>query len=103
MSEPRVVLILLVLMSLGLPLIVPADDVPETPYDESDALPYEGTPVFSIVVPHVVVPETRKARSALYVGSGAVSSSTNVRINGEDAAGSPEGRDALALLCTLRC
>jgi hypothetical protein len=103
MREPRVVLILLVIMSFGLSLMVPAEDVPETPYDESEALPYESTPAFSIVVPHAVVSETRRARSALYLGSSPVSSSTNVRINGKDAAGSPQGRDALALLCTLRC
>jgi hypothetical protein len=95
--------ILLVLMSFGLSLAVPAEDVPETSYDESEALPYESTPVFSIVVARAVVSETRDARSALYLESGAVSSSTNVGINGKDAAGSPQGRDALALLCTLRC
>jgi hypothetical protein len=103
MREPRVVLILLVLMFFGLSLALPLEDVPETPYDESEALPYEGTPVFSIVVTREVVPETRDARSALYLGSGAVSSFINVGINGEDAAGSPPGRDALAFLCTLRC
>ena len=31
--------------------VLPAVDVPETPYDESEALPYEGTPLFSIVAP----------------------------------------------------
>ena len=100
MRDPRVVLILLVLMSFGLSLMVPAEDVTATPYDESEALPYESTPVFSIVVARAVSAETR---DALYLGSGALFLSTTARINGKDAAASPQVRDALALLCTLRC
>ena len=44
------VLILFVLLGFGVSLAVPAEDVPETAYDESEALPYEGTPLFSIVL-----------------------------------------------------
>jgi len=51
MRTPRSALVILLLLGFGLPLAVPAEDVPETPYDESEALPYERTPLFSIAVP----------------------------------------------------
>lgn len=51
MRERRLVLVLLLIVTLGLSLAIQAEDIPETPYDESEALPYEGTPLFSIAVP----------------------------------------------------
>ena len=45
------ILILCVLLGFGVSLAVPAEDVPETAYDESEALPYESTPVVSIKAP----------------------------------------------------
>jgi hypothetical protein len=51
MRKPRCVLILFVLLGFCVSLGFPADDVLETDYDESEALPYENTPLFSIVVP----------------------------------------------------
>jgi hypothetical protein len=51
MRKPRCVLILLVLLGLCLCPVVPAEDVPETAYDESEALPYETTPLYLIGVP----------------------------------------------------
>jgi hypothetical protein len=57
----RCVLVLLVAVVFGVTPLFPAEDLPETPYDESEPLPYEGTPLLSgdIVqepapVPHVV-------------------------------------------------
>jgi len=40
-------LVLLVTFTLGLSFAVPAEDLPETPYDESESLPYEMTPSLS--------------------------------------------------------
>ncbi len=51
MREPRSVLVLLLLLVFGVSVVVPAEDVPETPYDESEQLPYEGTPLFSMAIP----------------------------------------------------
>jgi len=51
MRKPRrLILILLVLLGLCLPLAVPAEDVPETMYDESETLPCQATPAYSVVV-----------------------------------------------------
>ena len=55
-----------VLLGFGVSLAVPAEDVPETAYDESEALPYEGTPLFSIVVPLVAARTTQAVPSSLH-------------------------------------
>jgi hypothetical protein len=51
MRRPRSVLVFFLLFMFGVCLAVPAEDVPETPYGESEALPYESTPLFSIAMP----------------------------------------------------
>ena len=58
MRKPRSALVLLLLLVLGVSLSVPAEDVPETPYDESETLPSEGTPLFSIAAPEAVAGST---------------------------------------------
>jgi len=45
----RSALVLLAAFALSLSFAVPIEDVPETSYNESEALPYEGTPPFSIM------------------------------------------------------
>jgi len=50
MSRSRSVLVLFLVLVFGLSFTVPAEDIPETPYDESETLPCESTPVFSRVV-----------------------------------------------------
>ena len=56
MSKSRSVLVLLIAVVLAMSVAVPAEDVPETAYDESEALPYESTSVFSIAVRKAVAP-----------------------------------------------
>jgi len=51
MKKPHFILVLFLLLAFGVSLAVPAEDVPETPYDESEALLYEGTPLFSLAAP----------------------------------------------------
>ena len=43
MRRPPFALILFVLLGFGVFLAVPAEDLPETTYDESESLPYEMT------------------------------------------------------------
>ncbi len=50
MRKLRSVLVLLAVFALSLSFAVPAEDVQETAYDESEALPYESTPLFSIML-----------------------------------------------------
>ena len=54
MTKSRPALVLLIAVVLGVSVAVPAEDVPETAYDESESLPYESTSVFSSAVPKAV-------------------------------------------------
>jgi hypothetical protein len=56
MRKLRSVLVLLAVVGLSLSFAIPANDVPETAYDESEPLPYVSTSLFSIPVPNAVVP-----------------------------------------------
>lgn len=47
MTTLRGVFILLVALVLGIFFVLPQEDLPETAYDESESLPYEGAPLFS--------------------------------------------------------
>ena len=51
MRRPRPPLVLCVLLFLGLSLAVPAEDLTETAYDESEAQPCESTALISNVTP----------------------------------------------------
>ena len=55
MTRARSVLVLLIALVMGVFFAIPAEDLPETAYDESESLPYEGTPVVSIAGPEIVV------------------------------------------------
>jgi len=48
MGKPLYILVLFVLLVFGVSLAVPTEDVQETSSDESESLPYEGTPLSSI-------------------------------------------------------
>ena len=67
MRRPCFVLIVFVLLGFGVSVVVPAEDVPETAYDESESLPCEGTPVVSITAPNAVTeaPAVRAVTSHL--------------------------------------
>ena len=62
MSRSRSVLVLLIALVLGVFFAIPAEDLPETAYDESESLPYEGTPVICIAGPAIVAerPDVRQ-------------------------------------------
>jgi len=51
MRRASSILVLSVLLGFGVSLAVPAEDVPETAYDESESLPFESTPVVSMAAP----------------------------------------------------
>jgi len=56
MPRSRSVLILLVALLLGVSFAVPMEDDPQTPYDESESLPYEGGAAVSIAEPEAAAP-----------------------------------------------
>jgi len=103
MRRPCSILVLFVLLTFGVSLAVPAEDVPETAYDESEALPYEGTPVFSSVVPLGAARTTQAVPSSLHPRLGAPSLFAPALVRDTDANRAADTRVSLALLCTLLC
>jgi hypothetical protein len=101
MRKSRPQFILFVILLLGLSLAVPAEDLTETAYDESEAQPCEstplnsGTPQAASATPTVRIAEGRQLTSPTQV--------TASRINVTDAHRPAEAQVALALLCTLLC
>jgi len=70
-AKPCFTIVFLMLLSLGLSLSFPAEDVLDANYDESEAVPYEDTPLFLIDAP-LSSARTRKAelsRNSLHFGS----------------------------------
>ena len=103
MRKPRFALILFVLVVLGLTLAVPAEDVLETTYDESETQPYEAIPLLCIASPL-----TARGMTQAVLNGARPRSDTPVRpavatSNDRDQHPTAEARIALALLCTLLC
>ncbi len=69
MRKPGSILLLCVLLGFGVSVVVPAEDVAETAYDESEAPPYVSTSVFSIAVPKAIAPDGRIVVAMLRLGS----------------------------------
>jgi len=61
MSKLRCILVVLATLALCLSFAVPAEDDPETAYDESESLPYEMTPL----LPGNIVQESAPARQVV--------------------------------------
>jgi hypothetical protein len=103
MRNPCSILILCVLLGFGMSVPVPAEDVPETAFDKSEGLPYEGITLFSIVMPVVAVRTTQAVLSSLHPRLGASSLFAPVRVRNTDALRPADTRISLALFCTLLC
>ena len=103
MRRPSSILVLFVLLAFGASVAVPAEDVPETAYDESEGLPYEGTPGFSIARPLAATRTTQSEISLLQNEVATPSPSVPARIRDTDANRATDTRISLALLCTLLC
>lgn len=54
MAKSHSVLVLFIALVVSLSFAVPVEDVPETPYDESESLPYESAPVVCIAAPEAI-------------------------------------------------
>ena len=55
MTKSHPVLLLFIALVVSLSFAVPVEDVPETPYDESESLPYESAPVVCIAAPEAIM------------------------------------------------
>ena len=97
------ILIFCVLLGFGMSVAVPAEDVPETAFNESEGLPYEGIPLFSIVMPLGAARTTQAVLSSFHPRLGASSLFAPVRVRNTDALRPVDTRISLALFCTLLC
>ena len=102
-AKPRLAVVFLMILTLGLGLGLPAEDIPETPYDESEALTYEVIPLFSIALRPVAARTTQAPLSSLHLKAGVPSPFPPARDRDTDANRSADARVSLALLCSLLC
>ena len=102
MTRPPFAIVFLIILTLGLSLGLAAEDVPETAYDESVALPYKGVPLFSIVRP-MAARTIQGVFSFLHLGPGAPSLFAALPVYDIDAKRYAYAGVSLALICTLLC
>jgi hypothetical protein len=103
MKKPHSALVLLLLLGFGMSLAVPAQDLPDTAYDESETVPYESTPLFSIVLPLAAARTPQAVPKSLHSKLGAPSPFPSTSVGDTDANRATDTRISLALLCTLLC
>lgn len=96
-------LVFFLVLALELFLALPAEDVPEAAYNESELLPYEGTSATASLMPQAAVSQAQPEATDP-PGRYATPFPVNPpRRDFADAQRSVEARDALALLCTFLC
>ena len=90
-------------LTLGVSLGLPAEDVLDAVYDESEAVPYEFIPLDSISLSPLSARSIQAVPNSLQrkVGDPSRFSSAGVRVS--DAHQPPDARVSLALFCTLLC
>lgn len=103
MKAPLSTIVFLVVLTLGLSLAVLPEDVAETAFDESETMPFEGAPLFSLVTPRAMAPGRQDARRAIGYRSCALSQLSSLHLNDDGVVQSGQARSALALCCALRC
>lgn len=101
MKKPRSVFVVLLLLGFGLSLAVPTEDVPETAYDESEALPCECTPQYSTTMPSAAVRMTRS--NPFHSDVQSLSTNYSAHGRGIGAHRFANARALSALLCILLC
>ena len=102
-AKPRCAVLFLMVLTIGMSLALPAEDVLDAVYDESETLPCEVIPLFSIALWPVAVRKTQAPLSFLHLRAGVPSSSTPARVRDTDAKRSAGVQVSLTLLCTLLC
>ena len=98
----RAVLFLMILAS-GVSLGLPAEDVLDAAYDESEAVPYEVVPPASIVVSPLSARTIHAAPYSLDHKLVVPSRFSFARVSDTESKGPTDTRISLALLCTLLC
>ena len=102
-TQPRFAIVFLMLFALGVSVGLPAEDILEAVYDESEAVPYERTPVFSVVVRPLPARTTQPPLSFFRPKLRAPSPFAPAHVRDTNANRSADTRALSALLCILLC
>jgi len=102
MRKPRSALLFFVLLVLGLSLAVPAEDVLETAYDESENLPFAAAPLILDVVPQPSSSIVQSLPGVLRNQPATSCRGFHTRITGSELHPAVQARVVLAILCIHR-
>ena len=102
-AKPHRAFVFLMVLAVSVTLGLPAEDVLDAVYDESEAVPYEFIPLESISSSPLSARSIQTAPNSLQrkVGDPSRFSSAGVRVS--DDHHPPDARVSLALLCMLLC
>jgi len=101
--KPRCAVVFLMVLTLGMFVVLPAEDVLDAIYDESETLPCEVIPLNSISSSPLCSTTTQVAPNSLHQKAGVPSRPPSARVSNTEGEGASETRISLALLCTLLC
>jgi hypothetical protein len=102
-AKPRYAIVFVMILTLGVSLSLPAEDVLDAVYDESEPLPYEVIPPVSIVVAPVTAGPTQGVADSVWQEPGIPSRFSSARVRDTDAHRSTDKRALSVLLCVLLC
>jgi hypothetical protein len=103
MSKLRSIVVFFVLLFVALTLIVPAEDMLETAYDESEVLPFECTPLMQNAMPQVSGSRVQSVPGAVHGQAAASRRTMQTPIAETHAHRLVDARVALAILCIHLC
>jgi len=103
MKAPSSAIVFLVILAISSSLAVLPEDLAETAFDESETMPFESAPGFSLVTPRALIAEVLAKRGVVGVGEGTLFHVPAIRISGRGTNPSRDARRTSALLCNLRC
>jgi hypothetical protein len=99
----RYAIVFVMILTLGVSLSLPAEDVLDAVYDESEPLPYEVITPASIVVAPVTAGRTQAVANSVWQKPGIPSRFSSGRVHDTDAHRSANKRALSVLLCVLLC
>jgi hypothetical protein len=102
-TKPRFAAVFMMILAVCLSLGLPAEDVLDAVYDESEALPFEGVPLFSIAVRPMAAWTMQAPLSSLRFKLVAPSPITSLHVAVAEAHRSADTLISLALICILLC
>ena len=102
-AKPHRAVLFLMVLTLGVSFGLPAEDVLDAVYDESEAVPCEAVPRVASVVSPLSAGTTQALADSLHQKLDVPSRFSSARVSDTEAKGATNARISLALHCTLLC